>query len=341
MRALIFADLHAHNFREFSELREGINSRLAEQLLCIDRITVKAAEKKADLVLFLGDLFHLKNSLDSKVIQLVSAKMKQLAHAAPAGLWFVPGNHDYIKWDKDAAILEVLEELGSGQICLFPEMSQVSIEEWQIIIAPYSRRPETTDQALRTMAIQENSIFLGHQDLMGQKYGCTPVAKGLDPDLLASKFRWSFVGHFHDSKLVRPNVISVGAPLQLSFGAMAEKTGYWLLDTKLAQPLQFVENRESPTFTEMVLAPGQEVDFTDEKNYYRIKVKGALMPEGVERLKWHRLSFEGVRDSLSKERSDIKFSDSAEVLIEKYIKARNISNLDEERLKVVGRKYLP
>jgi DNA repair exonuclease SbcCD nuclease subunit len=254
----------------------------------------------------------------------------------------VAGNHDYIKWDHDAALLEVLEELGDGRVDLFSAVVTRELLGWQIFIAPYARRPEDIEAVLKITEIQERSIFLGHQDLVGQYYGGFKVEKGLDPDLLSAKFRWSFVGHFHESKLVRPNVISVGSPLQLSFGEMGHEVGWWLLDTEREQPLpfRFIKNEVSPEFLELPLEVGQEIDFGDDKNYYRIKAKGALTPEGIAKLKWHRLSFEGVREKLSKERSEIKFSDSAEALIDKYVQARNINGLDEEQLKIVGRRYL-
>jgi len=341
VKALVWSDLHAHNFREFSELNEGINSRLAEQLSCLDRITDCAEESKVDVIFFLGDLFHLKNALDSKVIKLVAGKVQILSQKAAHGLWVVSGNHDYIRWDRDAAILDVLRELGSGRVELFSDVpAQQTLDGWQIFIAPYARRLEETEVALKTAEIQERSIFLGHQDLVGQYYGGFKVEKGLDPDMLSAKFQWSFVGHFHESKLVRPNVISVGSPLQLSFSEMAHEVGWWLLDTEREPQLQFIKNEESPEFLELVLGAGQEIDFGDDKNYYRVKAKGVLAPEGITKLKWHRLSFEGVRDKLSKERSEIKFSDPAEALIEKYIRARNINGLDEENLKTLGRRYL-
>jgi DNA repair exonuclease SbcCD nuclease subunit len=187
---------------------------------------------------------------------------------------------------------------------------------------------------------REHSIFLGHQDLVGQQYGSFLVDKGLDADVLAEKFAFSFVGHYHESKAVRPNVISVGSPLQLSFSEMGQAKGCWLLDTEVAEPLTFIANKESPEFLELVLEPGQGIDFLDSKNYYRVKVKGIQMPEGIDNLKWHRLSFEGIHEGLARERSEIKLSDSAETLIEKYVKARNVNALDEEALKAVGRRYL-
>jgi metallophosphoesterase superfamily enzyme len=60
MKTLIFSDLHAHNYREFSEIDiMGINSRLGDCVRVLVYLKMFCEEQHIDRIVFTGDVFHI------------------------------------------------------------------------------------------------------------------------------------------------------------------------------------------------------------------------------------------------------------------------------------------
>jgi hypothetical protein len=191
-----------------------------------------------------------------------------------------------------------------------------------------------------------NSIALLHNDVVGQRYGCFSVIKGLDADLLSRKFDFSFIGHYHESRKIRENVFSVGSSNMLNFSEIRQRKGWWLFDSEADPVVRFIENTESPVFRDITLENGDDGSTIAEKfgaeslqwDYFRIKIKGLEIPENINMIKWKRVTLENTSDT--KSRADVKFSDSVDTVLKKYISARNVNNLDIETLHEVGRSFL-
>lgn len=338
MRALIFSDLHDHNYQEFSTINEGVNSRLLEHLLCLDLIAEDALKLKVDVIVFGGDIFHLKNFVDSQVIKLTMQKMEELSGIAP--IVICPGNHDYRGWGNDPILLEILEEF-SGNIHL-PTIgchNEVTVAGWTIKIFPFTRDIDSLNDQLKMHARTSKTIAILHQDMIGSMYGKFLVEKGLFPELLADRFLFSFVGHFHDQKAMQPTVWSIGSPLMLSYGEQDQTKGWLFLDTDEGVVKQ-LPNVVSPKFRTIITEDGSEITaLTDEevaRDFFRIIVHGSEMPD-LSRLRWKRVKMETVSDR--KKRTTISFSDSTLDLITKYVKVKH-GDLDEGLLIETGRRYL-
>jgi len=338
MRTLIFSDLHDHNYQEFSTINEGVNSRLLEHLLCLDLIAEDALKLKVDVIVFGGDIFHLKNFVDSQVIKLTMKKMEELSEIAP--IVICPGNHDYRGWGSDPILLEILSEF-SGNIHL-PTIgchNEVTVAGWTIKIFPFTRDIDSLNDQLKTHARTSKTIAILHQDMIGSMYGKFLVEKGLFTELLADRFPFSFVGHFHDQKAMQPTVWSIGSPLMLSYGEQDQTKGWLFLDTDegVVKPLV---NNVSPRFRTITTSDGSEVvALTDEeasRDFFRFIIQGSVVPD-LSRVRWKRVKVDSVSDK--KKRTSISFSDSTLDLITKYVKSRNV-DLDEGLLIETGRRYL-
>ena len=332
MRVLIFSDLHNHNYQEFATINDGVNSRLLEHLLCLDLIAKDAIELKADVIVFGGDIFHLKNFVDSQVIKLTMKKMEELSEIAP--IVMCPGNHDYRGWGSEPVLLEILKEF-SGNIYIPKDTTE--IEGWAIKIFPFTRDIDELNSRLKEFPRTEKTIAILHQDMIGSMYGKFLVEKGLYPELLADRFAYSFVGHFHDQKAMSPTVWSIGSPLMLSFGEQDQTKGWLFLDTDegVVRPLV---NEVSPKFRTVTIEEGSEVALSDEeasRDFFRFLVHGRV-PD-LSRFRWKRVKVETVSEK--KKRTTISFSDSTLDLIAKYVKARN-PGLDESALIEAGRRLL-
>lgn len=331
MRALIWADLHGHNYREFSTIENGINTRLKDCADVVKQILLSAREHEVKEIWFVGDLFHLKNNLDSQVIAYIMSEMTNLA--INSDVFIVPGNHDYRAWSSEPILLEVLNEMpGEFELC----KSGWFLDKG-IYIEPFTRKiKELNERIARLETDPEEDIFFGHQDIIGTRYGGFVVEQGLDADVLSKKFKWSFVGHWHVTSRVRENVISIGAPLQHNFGDANQSRGWYIFDSEKGE-VKFVANHFSPRFYDIKVDPETTESPGDPlKDFYRIKTRGEL-PEFLNKLRWKRIS--RVVEGEVKKRTTISFSDKKEDIIEKYVEMRG-GNLDHKKLVEMGRRYL-
>ncbi len=339
MRFLICSDPHAHNYREFATLDGAQNSRFTDCLDALDLIRQDVETEKADEVIITGDLFHLKNSVDSAVIRRVMEMLCDFPR--PVNLVF--GNHDYVRWNKDPELLYMIGALNKnvkhymGGWAVRAEDNDPRLDsDFNIYVAHYNRKVSELVEQIEKLEVPKRTIFLGHQDLIGSEYGAIINKNGIDPDLLSKKFWYSFVGHYHTSQQVRDNVISVGAPLQHSFSDIDSKRGWWIFDTD-TEELTFKENTFSPQFKELIVEKGAGVDISDSHNFYRIKVKGSNAPKGIDNIRFKRISYEDV--GAGKRRSTLSLSDKKEDIIEKYVKLKG-GDLDASKLIELGRGYL-
>lgn len=334
---LVWGDLHAHNFREFATIENGMNSRLKDCIDVISEIKDSVVKYKVDEIWFLGDCFHLKNNLSSDVIKAVMDAFNDLVEGRR--IVAVSGNHDYTMWSSNPVLLSLFQAyIKAGEFVVVDKPMWID----NIYAEPYTRRTKELGERLEKLEVKQDAIFLGHQDIIGMQYGGFKVEQGLDADLLSKKFKRSFVGHYHTPEKVKENVISVGAPLQHNFGDVGVKKGWWLFDEG-ADEVTFIQNNISPRFYDVVYTDNklqvkggtEELDY--DKDFFRVKLNAGTLPKEVEKMRWKRISYEVA--TKVKSRGDLKFSDSKESVIEKYVNLRG-GDLDKKKLIEIGRRYV-
>jgi len=337
MKALIFSDLHGHNFKEFSCINNtGMNSRLYDQVMVLRKIHQSAHEHNVNCVIFLGDLTHLKNNVDSQVIKAMSHELGLIAINFP--IYILPGNHDYILWGSEPALLEVLEDMNSRIHIL--EKGWNDICDYNFYCLPYTRKTKGLNEELNEIDTEgDNAIFLGHKDIIGSQYGKFLVDQGLNAQMLSKKFKLSLIGHFHDMQKVEDNVYSVGAPMQHNFADANKPRGWWIFDT-FSMGMKFVTNTFTPSFFDIKKSEdsNDKLPGDSEKDFYRIHIAGSKIPEQYMKARWKRVSFNVVGTKQS--RSSMTFSDGDEDLIKKYVESRNLNGIEADKLIELGRTYL-
>ena len=178
--------------------------------------------------------------------------------------------------------------------------------------------------------------------MIGMQYGGFTVDEGLDPKDLLRLIKWSFVGHYHTPGQIHNNVVSVGAPLQHNFGDVGSNRGCWIFDEE-EDKATFIQNNTSPRFYDIVYTDnklqikGGDKELDYDNDFFRVKVSGEDLPKEVEKMRWKRISYEVA--TKMKSRGDLKFSDSKESVIEKYVNLRG-GDLDKKKLIEIGRRYV-
>ena len=336
VKVLLFSDIHAHNYKEFSELKDGVNSRLRDCIEALSHIGKNCDDREIDEIWFLGDCFQLKNNIPSEVIKYIMDAFSNLIKDRT--LLTDPGNHDLVSWSSNPVLLELFQQyLPEKKFQLIVSPSWIEKDNFRIYAEPFTRKvKELNERIVGLKTNPDRDIFFGHQDMIGMQYGGFQVENGLDPDVLSKKFKWSFIGHCHDPVKIRKNVVSMGAALQHNFGDADKERGWWIFDTEKSE-LEYIKNDFSPQFRDIVLGEEEEQLDADNKNFYRIKIKGDRSPESLGKIRWKRISYDV--GSRIKKRATISFSDKKEDIIEKYVKLRG-GDLEHKKLIELGREYL-
>ena len=86
----VFSDLHAHNFKQFSKLAGGLNSRLLDAKSVLEYIADYNVKNKIKVTLFAGDLFHTFAHVENDVMNVAAGVLAKW----PGDFVYVFGNHD-------------------------------------------------------------------------------------------------------------------------------------------------------------------------------------------------------------------------------------------------------
>jgi DNA repair exonuclease SbcCD nuclease subunit len=242
MRLLIFADVHSHAFRPYSEiLPNGRNSRLQDTLDILEQIYYICRNQEVDGVLCGGDLFHARSVLNVATFNDVYEAIAKIKTAVKFFVLLV-GNHDQsnklgtIHSTKTfGAVVDVIDQ---------PKwyIGEAEEETVNIFAVPFMDSKEQIVEAINTglntySGDRENSatLLLGHFGVSGAEPGANFVLKSGDlptlPDLKPQFFDQVFLGHYHMPQEPLPNVRFVGAPMQHNWGDAKQVRGIWLYDT--------------------------------------------------------------------------------------------------------------
>lgn len=251
-----FTDLHAHPFRAYaSVLPGGQNSRLADALSCINQVREICVERGVDLVLFGGDMFHVRKNIPVQAFNAVYDAMARFT-LDKIPVLAIHGNHDQAdRLGADHSIyafrsfLTVVDQPG------WVTMKGRSGATYAVLAIPYT---EDVDQLRKVVASKcpggaQRRILLGHLGVQGAKVGADFVyANAADPtvgDLAVNSYDAGFLGHYHMHQQLGTNLWYVGAPLQHNWGDKGQKRGFALYDTDTGT-FEHVELR-APKFIEL------------------------------------------------------------------------------------------
>ena len=106
MRILFFADLHA-------SMKHGLYGiAFVDQVeKTLDWIAEMAKLHEVDYVVFLGDVFHVQQAVDTPSLYVVAQGFEKIQRAAKVRLIIIEGNHDVYLKDGKWSSTEILRHI--------------------------------------------------------------------------------------------------------------------------------------------------------------------------------------------------------------------------------------
>lgn len=345
---IAFADLHAHNFKEFDERMIGNSStrlhHITETLYCMGEY---ALENGINTILFAGDLFHVRARVNTLVYNKVFDAISELSSK---GIKFImiPGNHDQLdnsdypehSLQPFSAIegVTVLDRIG------FHELFGISI-----LTVPYSKNTNLVRDSIEKACsergnLDKPAILLGHLGITGGLVGKGNYAMAdafTVEDLMPEYFKGIYLGHFHKYQLLggHSHVMYTGAPIQHSFSDEGEAKGFVRISIDSKQisnefvPMESISKVTVPTF-HTISYPEDKDKLVERLNmarnqYYRILVSESdveevksLMPDEA------KYKLEITRKYEEQERTEVKVGMSFEEIVKTYAEEHNPQAVD-------------
>lgn len=238
MRIALFSDLHAHPFQAYAKvLPNGLNSRLASAISCIEQVVEKCKALNIDLVLFGGDLFHVRRNINVVAYNAVYAAIRRFAEN-DIPLVMIHGNHDQAdRWGVHHSLYAFTEICDVFvEPCWFIAQGKAG-DEVAILGLPYTENVEHLRELVKEDCPRPElpKIMLGHFGIQGAKVGADFVyINPHDPaieDLNCEAFDAVYLGHYHMHQQIADNAWYIGAPMQHNWGDAGQDRGFLVYDT--------------------------------------------------------------------------------------------------------------
>lgn len=232
MKFVFFTDSHFHLFTNYAKPDdEFVNDRFKEQIEALQKVFDIAREEKAD-VIFGGDLFHKRNSVDTRVYNKV---FEVLARNRDIDVYMLRGNHDSVT--NSLYTSSSIEPIGYlPNVHIFSSTDTFSFTDVNLVFEPYGDETEEIKEHIKG-SYDENktNILVAHIGVEGSLTGKgshrLEGAFGYQ-DLLPDNYAFILLGHYHRRQyFTNPNHFYGGSLMQQSFSDEQESNGVHLIDT--------------------------------------------------------------------------------------------------------------
>lgn len=341
-RAIIFSDIHLHNWRQFSKVKNGYNTRMIVGIDVLKQIRLYATNKKIDFIFFCGDLFHNGSSLQPDLLEYL---FDELRNWTKFNAYFLPGQHDYHALDGGINAVEPLRDYVT--VLSGFKATEIGIQDKRLVAVPH--RKNLTQQKLLMNNIEPGpGIFIGHfllQEVMEADHVTYPVDCMSYSDLVQDMDHY-FLGDYHNHVWIPDKkIMSVGVTHQHSFNECGYKYGF--IDFDFDKGTYERIPIGAPEFVKAEVGKGTT---WTAGNYYRITVKSEKEAELAEKAMKsvcldleYQVVFDGSEESKSNgdepaRIEDMHFTMNPEDIIKKYMD--HLGVLENKELLEMGMSYI-
>lgn len=228
MRALIFSDIHIHNYPSQNE------SRLVKCIDCLKAVFQAAKDEGYKTILFCGDLYDQGKKLHPLVVDAVLNTLREAFRDNPDVTFYaISGNHDqaghHLIAKPTQTALSHLVKVFPGRFVLLDNQT-MEIEDCLVHGVPYYVKVSDARQMIaernKEIVRGKVNILLNHQHHPGCEFGADFIIEDVD------NFNYVFTGHIHRHQpYLQQNMFSVGSPLWRDAADYNDPKGWLYLDT--------------------------------------------------------------------------------------------------------------
>lgn len=360
MRILCTSDWHAHNFSDFSrtisvewdeksmrycevEFSDNphvrdMNSRLFNVLNAICDMRDYASNNEIRHILFAGDMFHHRGTIDVSVFNSVYKVLESFERSC-VDIHAIAGNHDQVDNSLiPASALHSFKEI--VDVIESPKVFSLSYEcdKVDVVAVPYSKDKDFVLSSMTELRDKcsnpNNAILLCHLGVTGGKVGSgmyTMKDEYTLGELMYDKWHYVVCGHYHQPQLLDYNSFYCGTPVQNNFGDELKGcngyNGFFVIDTNKRFDIQFVPI-VAPRF--ITYESADDLDKVDpefiKNNYVRVKSKSDQVDMIQSKLDTmlgectQSVRLEIEKDYSVEHRSDVGLTQSPEETVRTYAK---------------------
>lgn len=326
MRCICFGDLHSHRFKDFAKTDDVTgNTRFTAILDVLDEMRGYCLDNGIKNVLFAGDLFHARKSIETSVINHVFRKINKFAFDG-IHVYLLVGNHDQVDNSRfPEHSLEIFK--GIDNITVLDRFTPIKVENAYIFPLPFSKDTEYVKEiideyVLETERMEEGfkSILLGHLGISGAKTGTNNHIMQdayTVPELRPDVFNYGVFGHFHKPQFLTERYAYTGSTLQHNFGDSGNKSGFIYIDTD--KDIMEAVEVQSPKF--VTVTSIEELE-GHENDYVNIQIKKEALDTVKEQLDEMEVNckIDVIREYKNDSRIDVNTSMTEKQVIETYCK---------------------
>ncbi len=226
MRLIVIGDLHCGIYRRFPETSpDGVNLRLLDIVNELDRICQLCVKHKIETVVFLGDVFDQRNTLDVVVLNAIYKAFRSFKDSG-IRLVLLVGNHDRCDVGREHSlecfksfcdVVDVPTVLPVGDRC--------------VVAVPFHPNPSAVVRAINQLVTSDTKLLLLHATIKGTLLpNGTSLGDGI-PLAAIPEHVVCLAGDIHLHQQVRERVYYVGSLLQKDRGDSGQEKFFAFHDT--------------------------------------------------------------------------------------------------------------
>ena len=234
----------------FSDLHIGVHKNNTEwhkiALQWCDWFCKQCHQHNVDHIIFCGDLFHHRDSIDVRSLNVADAIVKKISNEYNVSM--IVGNHDC--YYKDKGIINSLKQWKNiDGVSIYFDKTGKDENDWccekidncNIVFAPWGSD---------LYNLPDGDILIAHCELNNFKLNNNRISDcKLEANTILDKIPVAFIGHIHTrSERSYGNdkkIIYVGNPYEMDFNDEGNTKGIYIYDT-ISKNISFIENTISP-----------------------------------------------------------------------------------------------
>jgi hypothetical protein len=343
----LVGDLHLGIKNNAIEWLEIQKSFLLEDL--IDKVD-QDFDQDRDILIFEGDIFHSRESVNIRIQNESFAIFAQLAKKFKRGIYIILGNHDVYYKDKNTVNSVKSLAYLSDNIHVFERSEILSINgKHNFLMLPW------VDDYTRLAGIIEDNredaeYIICHADIKGLTLNkWAKVEHGIELSAL-STFKKVYSGHIH-IRQEKANLLYTGTPYQMDRGDRDNQKGHYVLDVTGDTIVEsFLPNTKSPIFLkfdvfDILELPLSEIERLFKNNFVDImisvnfasKLSITSFLEKIQNVGYRKIEFFTYVDNKPEEASsqvefDLQDNFNINDIFSHYLKIQNYTESVKESL---------